>query len=94
MYAGDTAMVLDAATGATPFSFTDPSGNLFWGPADIGDGVLCVSNNEGNLIAFTVDPAAATPEAPNALMFGAADIDVLGGVAITRRRSRSGPTPT
>ena len=84
--AGDTALVLDAGTGANLFSFTDPNNNLFWGPAYIGDGVMYVSNNDGNLFAFTPGPSAETPEAPFAASLPLAALAVAGGTLWWRRR--------
>lgn len=88
--AGDTAMVLDSTTGTTLFSYTDPDDNLFWGPAYIGDGVLYVSNNDGNLFAFTVGPAADAPEVPYVTSLPLAGATVIG-ITLWRRRGTRAP---
>jgi len=62
--AGDHVLVADAVTGDVIYDYTEPSGNYFWGPAYIADGVLYVSNNDGSLLAFAPMPVGQTPEIP------------------------------
>jgi outer membrane protein assembly factor BamB len=99
--AGDTVLVVDDTDGATLFSYTEPSGNYFFGPAYIADGVLYVSNNDGNLLAFAPAPGTQAPEAPEApeapmvLLLPVAAISIIGTLAVLdhRRRKRMAGRP-
>jgi len=90
--AGDQAMLMDASTGQNLFTFTDPSGNNFWGPAEISNGTMYLVNLDGYVFAFTTGPQAATPEAPAAVFLPVAG--VLAAIAtcvLVRRRRRPRP---
>jgi polyvinyl alcohol dehydrogenase (cytochrome) len=52
--ADSSLVIANAATGATLFMYNEPSGNDFWGPSYISNGVLYAGNNDGTLTAFTV----------------------------------------
>ena len=84
--AGDQVMIMDASDGRQLFSYTEPSGNYFWGPAEISNGTMYVTNLDGNLLAFSPAPAAATPEAPLSILLPVVGAAAAGGVVVRRRR--------
>ena len=88
--AGDRAMVMAASNGERLFTYTDSSGNNFWGPAEISNGVMYVINLDGNVLAFAPSPGAATPEAPLPIFLPVVGAAGAGGVVALRRR-RSAP---
>jgi len=85
-------LVVGAATGATLFSFTDPNDSYSWGPAYIGDGVLYVSNNDGNLLAFTVAPWGSDARSALAVSILLAAAAVMGGPFWRRRHRKAART--
>jgi hypothetical protein len=94
--AGDQAMLMDATNGQRLFAYTEPSGNNFWGPADISNGVMYVTNLDGYLLAFAPEPAAATPETPLTILLPVVGAAAAGGVVVRERKKRrriSGPNP-
>jgi polyvinyl alcohol dehydrogenase (cytochrome) len=86
--AGDQILVDDSATGANLFTYTEPSQNLFWGPAEISDGTLYVGNLDGNLLAFRPQPAVDAPESPLAVLLPSASAAIFAGTIALRRRRR------
>lgn len=46
-----------ASSGASLFSFTDTSGQPFWGAASVADGSVYIGNMDGTLFCFTPSPA-------------------------------------
>jgi outer membrane protein assembly factor BamB len=91
--AGNQAMVVDASSGQTLFTYTDPSGNFFWGPAQISNGVLYVINLDGNVFAFVPGPPVGTPEAPLAILVPVAGIAATGGAFVRLRRGKRRKVP-
>ncbi len=57
--AGPAVYVLDSATGATLFKYTQPEGRRFYGPGAISNGSIYYGNNNGVLYKLT--PASAPP---------------------------------
>ena len=86
--AGNQAMVVNASSGQPLFTYTDPSGNFFWGPAQISNGVMYVINLDGNVFAFVPGPPVGTPEAPLAILFPVAGIAATGGAVVRLRRGQ------
>jgi hypothetical protein len=86
--AGNQAMVMDATNGQRLFTYADPSGNYFWGPAQISNGVMYVINLDGNVFAFAPGPPIGTPEAPLAILLPVAGIAATGGAVSRLRRSK------
>ena len=86
--AGDHVLLADDATGDILYDYTEPSGNYFWGPAYIADGVLYVSNNDGNLLAFTPSPPPQTPEFPIGIALPIAAVSPFAAYAVYQARRR------
>ena len=90
--AGNHVLVADSATGNILYDYTEPSGSDFWGPANIADGVIYVSNNDGNLLAFAPTIGAETPEAPVGIalpILAATGIAAYGVRGVRRQRVHS-----
>ena len=86
--AGDHVLMVDDTTGDILYDYTEPSGNYFWGPAYIADGVLYVSNNDGNLLAFTPSPSPQTPEFPTGIALPIAAASPFAAYAAYQARRR------
>jgi hypothetical protein len=87
--AGDHVLMADDSTGDILYDYTEPSGNVFWDPAYFSSGVLYVSNNDGNLLAFAPTPGPAAPEVPLPIAFptlAATGITMYGLRGVRRRR--------
>ncbi len=79
-------MVMDGTNGQNLFSYTEPSGNYFWGPAEISSGVMYVTNLDGYILAFAPGPPVATPEASLAILLPVVGVGTAGSVFAFRRR--------